>query len=73
MDEAGNSTYRILVSVDNIYTACYYMVFEYYVGIEDYIYVAIHYEQLIYNILHNLGSTYDLAEEVYFRALDFEN
>jgi len=32
-DQAGNSTYRILYSVDQIYTACYYMFFEYFVAL----------------------------------------
>lgn len=33
-DEAGNSTYAILYSIDNIYTACYYMLFEYMVALQ---------------------------------------
>lgn len=73
LDEAGNSTYRILYSVDNIYTACYYMFFEYFIALQVYVNTALDWKKLLFNTLHNLGSIYDLGEETYFRIVDFEN
>lgn len=72
LDEAGNASYAILVSVDNIYTACYFMFFEYYQALQQYVTVLINPDMLLYNLMHNLGSIYDLGEEVYYRILDFE-
>lgn len=70
-DEAGNSTYSILFSVDQIYTGCYYMFFEYYKALEVYIGTLIDINKLLYNFMHNLGSIYDLCEESYWRIYDF--
>ena len=72
-DEAGNSTYRILYSVDNIYTACYYMFFEYFIALQVYVSTALDWRKLMFNLLHNLGSIYDLTEESYYLIVDFEN
>ena len=72
-DEAGNATYLILFSVDGIYTACYYMLFEYIVALQVYVDTALNINKLFYNFLHNAGSMYDLSEEMYFRISDFEN
>lgn len=72
-DEAGNATYVMLVSVDDIYTACYYTFFEYIVALRVYVQTALDIQKLAYNFLHNAGSMYDLSEEAYFRISDFEN
>lgn len=72
-DEAGNATYVILVSVDEIYTACYYMFFEYIIALGVYVQTALNIQKLAYNFLHNAGSMYDLGEEMYVRIGDFEN
>lgn len=71
LDEAGNSTYSILFSVDQIYTGCYYMFFEYYKALEVYVATLIDINKLLYNFMHNLGSIYDLSEETYWRIMDF--
>lgn len=70
-DEAGNATYLILYSVDGIYTACYYMFFEYVIALQVYVDTLIDINKLVYNFLHNAGSMYDLGEEMYFRINDF--
>ena len=66
-DNAGNATYLILYSVDGIYTACYYMFFEYIVALGVYGSTATDIQKLAYNFLHNAGGMYDLGEEAYFR------
>ena len=63
----------ILYSVDGIYTACYYMVFEYLIALQVYVETLIDINKLLYNFLHNAGSMYDLTEEAYFRIADFAN
>jgi hypothetical protein len=59
--------------VDGIYTACYYMFFEYIVALQEYVATATDITKLFYNLLHNAGSMYDLGEEMYFRIADFSN
>ena len=70
-DEAGNSSYVILHSIDNIYSACYYMVFEYNQALSIYVDTLTDPQKLLYNSVHNLGSIYDLTEESIWRSLDF--
>lgn len=72
-DQAGNATYRVLYSIDRIYTSCYFMIFEYYLGINLYFAVMTNVWMVLYNFLHNLGSIYDLCEEFYYLAIDYES
>lgn len=72
-DQAGNASYLILYSIDGIYTACYYMAFEYVDALQVYVATATDIGKLLYNVLHNAGSMYDMGEELYFRIVDFAN
>ena len=48
------------------------MTFEYYLGINLYFAVMTDVWMVLYNFLHNLGSIYDLCEEMYYMIWDFE-
>jgi hypothetical protein len=70
---AGNSTYNILKSVDPFIFSCYYTTFEYAIAIELYTQTAYDYQKLLYNVAHNLGSIYDLTEEMVYKIMNFND
>jgi hypothetical protein len=69
--QAGKSTYRILKSIDPIIYSCYFTLFEYFLALTIYGQTVSDGDKLTYNLLHNLGSIYDLTFEAITKAQDF--
>jgi len=49
------------------------MLFEYYIALGIYVDTLTDPMKLSYNFVHNLGSIYDLTEELVWRSADFES
>ena len=70
--EAGYSTYDILKSIDDITFSCYFTALETYLAYGLYINTMTDWKKLLYNVTHNLGSVYDLTEELVYRIMDWD-
>jgi hypothetical protein len=72
-EEAGYSTYRILKSVDPIIVSCYKTVNDYGESLVGYADTLSNGDRVVYNMVHNLGSIYDLTEEGYYKIVNFKD